>query len=222
VNGHDAESILARMGHEGVLPVVVLEDEGDAEALADAIAAGGGSLIEITLRTDSALAAIRTLAGRRDVVVGAGTVLTPGQVSDAQAAGARFIVSPGLDAPTVDTARAAGLAMIPGVATASEIQAAYRLGIRIVKFFPAAALGGPPALRALSETFRDMRFVPTGGVRADDLRDYLRIPSVLACGGSWLAPQDLIAAGDFAGITQRVRAALTIARTVRQPHTVST
>lgn len=210
------------MGCEGVLPVVVLEHDAKAEALAEAVIAGGGSLIEITLRTASGLAAIRRLSGRSDIVVGAGTVLTPGQAREAQAAGARFIVSPGLDAPTVDAARAAGLAMIPGVATASEIQAARRLGLRIVKFFPAAALGGPSALRALSETFRDMRFVPTGGVRADDLNDYLQIPSVLACGGSWLAPQDLIAAGDFAAITQRIRAALAIARTARQPRTIST
>jgi 2-dehydro-3-deoxyphosphogluconate aldolase/(4S)-4-hydroxy-2-oxoglutarate aldolase len=222
VIGPDAESILSRLEGEGILPVVVLEDEAGAEALAAAIVAGGGSLIEITLRTPSALAAIRRLSGRRDIVVGAGTVLTPDQARAAQAAGARFIVSPGLDALSVDAARAAGLAMIPGVATASEIQAAHRLGVRVVKFFPAAALGGPPALRALSETFPDMRFVPTGGISADELRDYLLVPSVLACGGSWLAPRELIAAGDYAAITQRVRAALAIARAARQPRTVAT
>jgi 2-dehydro-3-deoxyphosphogluconate aldolase/(4S)-4-hydroxy-2-oxoglutarate aldolase len=169
----DMESIFTRIAREGVLPVVVLGREEDAEPLADAIVAGGGSLVEITLRTPAALAAIRRLAARSDIVVGAGTVLTPEQAHLAQDAGARFIVAPGLDPPTVE------------------------------------------AVRALAEVFRDMRFLPTGGVRADDLREYLRMPSVAACGGSWLAPADLIAAGDYGAITQRVRAALAVARAAR-------
>jgi 2-dehydro-3-deoxyphosphogluconate aldolase/(4S)-4-hydroxy-2-oxoglutarate aldolase len=211
----DMESIFTRIAREGVLPVVVLGREEDAEPLADAIVAGGGSLVEITLRTPAALAAIRRLAARSDIVVGAGTVLTPEQAHLAQDAGARFIVAPGLDPPTVEAVRAAGLPIVPGVGTATEVQAAHRLGLRVVKFYPAASLGGPAAVRALAEVFRDMRFLPTGGVRADDLREYLRMPSVAACGGSWLAPADLIAAGDYGAITQRVRAALAVARAAR-------
>jgi 2-dehydro-3-deoxyphosphogluconate aldolase/(4S)-4-hydroxy-2-oxoglutarate aldolase len=211
----DTNPLLERMTRAGVVPVVVLEDARDAVPVAEAIAAGGCPLIEITLRTPAALPAIQALASHPDVMVGAGTVLNGDQARAAQAAGARFIVAPGLDAGTVAVARALGLPVLPGVATATEVQAAYNLGLRLVKYFPAGLLGGPPALRALAEVFRDMRFMPTGGVREADLREYLGMPSVVACGGSWLAPPELISAGDYAGIERRVATAVSIARSVR-------
>jgi 2-dehydro-3-deoxyphosphogluconate aldolase / (4S)-4-hydroxy-2-oxoglutarate aldolase len=201
------------------VPVVVLEHARDAAPLADAIAAGGGPLIEITLRTAAALPAIRALADHPAITVGAGTVLNAEQARAAHAAGARFIVAPGLDTGTVEVSRALGLPVLPGVATATEAQAAHNLGLRLVKYFPAGSLGGPPALRALADVLRDLRFVPTGGIREADVREYLAIPSVVACGGSWLAPPELIRTGDYAGITRRVATALSIARSARAGRT---
>ena len=203
------------MAWAGVVPVVVLEHARDALPVADALAAGGCTLIEVTLRTAAALPAIRALAAHPSVVVGAGTVLNATQARAANEAGARFIVAPGLDADTVNVSRGLGLPVLPGVATATEVQAAHNLGLSIVKYFPAASMGGPPALRALAEAFPDMRFMPTGGVRESDLREYLGIASVIACGGSWLAPPELIAAADYAGITRRVASAVSIAQSVR-------
>jgi 2-dehydro-3-deoxyphosphogluconate aldolase/(4S)-4-hydroxy-2-oxoglutarate aldolase len=211
----DMNPLLERMTRAGVVPVVVLEHARDAVPVAEAIAAGGCALVEITLRTPAALPAIQALAGHPDFMVGAGTVLNGDQAREAHAAGARFIVAPGLDAGTVAASRALGLPVLPGVATATEVQAADNLGLRIVKYFPAGSLGGPPAMRTMAEAFRDMRFMPTGGVREADLHEYLGIPSVVACGGSWLAPPELLAAADYAGITRRVASAVSIARSVR-------
>jgi 2-dehydro-3-deoxyphosphogluconate aldolase/(4S)-4-hydroxy-2-oxoglutarate aldolase len=148
------------------------------------------------------------------MLVGAGTVLDVTQVKAAAAAGARFIVSPGLDPAIVEAARTAGLPVIPGVSTATEIQMARNLGLRLVKFFPARSAGGAAAVRALAAAFQDMRFLPTGGIGEADLRDYLMIPAVIACGGSWLAPAKQIAACAFGEITQFTLAARAIARSV--------
>jgi 2-dehydro-3-deoxyphosphogluconate aldolase/(4S)-4-hydroxy-2-oxoglutarate aldolase len=210
-NALDESILTSRLQKEGILPVVVIERADHALPLADALVAGGCSLIEITLRTDAALDAIAALATHESIIVGAGTVLSPAQVVAAKAAGAHFIVAPGLDEDTLAQARASALPMIPGIATATELQSAWHSGVRAVKFFPAASLGGPAAIRALSSILPEMRFVPTGGVREDDLANYLAVPATLACGGTWLTAPELLSARDFAAITSRARAARAIA-----------
>jgi 2-dehydro-3-deoxyphosphogluconate aldolase / (4S)-4-hydroxy-2-oxoglutarate aldolase len=180
-----------RIGALGVLPVLVLDDPARGVAVARALAAGGLPCAEVTLRTAGALDAIRAIADALpDVLVGAGTVVAPEQVDMAVAAGARFLVSPGLDADIVRRARSIGVPLIPGVATASEALAALRQGVQVVKLFPAAQLGGVAAVKALASVFPELRFIPTGGIGPADVGAYLAEPSVLAVGGSWLAPPD--------------------------------
>ena len=186
-----------------MLPVVVLEDARNAEPLAAALSSGGLPCAEVTFRTDAAESALRALAEDPELLVGAGTVLTTDQVQRAARAGARYIVSPGLDVDVVRRSRQLGLAVLPGVATATELQAALREGVDLVKLFPAEPLGGIPMLRALASAFPTVRFIPTGGVTPDKLPAYLAEPAVVAAGASFIAPPQLLAAGDFAEITRR-------------------
>lgn len=199
-------------------PLVALVQADDADTAvrtAQALTAGGISIIEVLFRTDAALDCLRAVAQEvPDAIAGAGTVLSAGQADEAFQAGARFIVSPGLDESVVGVAKSAGAPVYPGVATATELQAAYNLGLETVKFFPASIVGGVPALKALASVFRTMRFIPTGGVSPDNLADFLSIPAVVACGGSWLTPKNLIEQGDFEGVTQLAREALAIAKKV--------
>jgi 2-dehydro-3-deoxyphosphogluconate aldolase / (4S)-4-hydroxy-2-oxoglutarate aldolase len=184
-----ATALEARLRALGVVPVVVLEDPAQGVDIARALAAGGLPCAEITLRTPGAEEAIREIARAvPDVLVGAGTVVRPEQVNLAVAAGARFLVSPGLDANIVRRARRLGVPLIPGVATATEALAALLQGVRLVKLFPAELTGGVPAVRTLASVFAELRFVPTGGIAAVDVPAYLAEPSVLAVGGSWLVP----------------------------------
>jgi 2-dehydro-3-deoxyphosphogluconate aldolase/(4S)-4-hydroxy-2-oxoglutarate aldolase len=183
-----------------LLPVVVLDDAADADALAGSLVAGGLPVAEVTFRTPAAQDSIRAMAGRGDILVGAGTILTPTQVDQAVAAGARFVVSPGLSRAVVERCQYHGVLAVPGAVTPTEIQAALELGVSTVKFFPAGTLGGAAAIKALAAPFGDVSFVPTGGIGPKNLRDYLDIPAVAAVGGSWMVPRDLIKAGDFDGI----------------------
>ena len=205
----------AILGAELLLPVVVLDAVAAALPLGAAIRAGGLSSIEITLRTPSALAAIRALADEGDLVVGAGTVLTTAQAEEAVGAGASFIVSPGVSAKVVTWCRDAGIPVFPGVATPTDIQAALELGIDVVKFFPADVNGGVPAIKAFAAPFSDVKFVPTGGVSIQNLTSYLEHPAVLAVGGSWMVARPAIASQDWAGIAAAVAAAVTVAVTAR-------
>ncbi len=190
----DALDSLAR---HRVVPVVVLDRVGDAVPLGEALVAGGLPVAEVTFRTPAAAEAIRALAARGDLLVGAGTVLTVRQVDEAVAAGASYIVSPGLSRAVVERALGSGVAVLPGAVTATEIQAALELGLDTVKFFPAEVAGGPAAIRALAGPFGAVRFVPTGGVGPGRLREYLALPAVVAVGGSWMVPPAAIRAGDF-------------------------
>ncbi len=190
-------SVLDEVALRRIVPVVVLDDAASAGPLAEALVAGGLPIAEVTLRTAAALDAIAAMAARDDLLVGAGTVLTAAQVDQAVDAGARFVVSPGTSRAVVERARQRGVAVLPGAVTATEIQAALELGIDAVKFFPAGTSGGPAAIKALAAPFGGVRFVPTGGVSAANLDDYLSIPSVLAVGGSWMVPQAAIREGDF-------------------------
>ena len=207
--------VLASLAALGVVPVVVVDDPASAAGLGEALIEGGLPTAEVTLRTPRALDAIRELAAMPGMIVGAGTVLTPEQVGSAVAAGAQYIVSPGFSLAVSAECAKLGVPLVPGAVTATEIMAALDAGHRTVKFFPAEASGGLPTLKALSAPFADVRFVPTGGITALTLRDYLRVPSVAAVGGTWIAPRDLLAAGDFAEIAARAAHAVSIVREER-------
>jgi 2-dehydro-3-deoxyphosphogluconate aldolase/(4S)-4-hydroxy-2-oxoglutarate aldolase len=197
-----------------LVPVVVLDDAADANALAGALVAGGLPVAEVTFRTAAAQESIRAMSARGDILVGAGTVLTVAQVDQAVAAGARFVVSPGLSRAVVERCQEEGVLALPGAVTATEVQAALELGINTVKFFPAGTSGGAAAISALAAPFGDVPFVPTGGVGPKNLAEYLAIPVVAAVGGSWMVPRDLVKSGDFAGIQALTAEAVAMARTL--------
>lgn len=183
------DALRHRLGALRVIPVAVLDDPGRAVGVARALVSAGLPCLEVTLRTDRALDAIAAIRhAAPEVLVGAGTVMWPEQVDDAAAAGASFLVSPGFDGEVIARARRAGVALIPGVATASEALAALRAGVDVVKLFPAATLGGVHTVRAFASVFHGLRYIPTGGIRIEDLRAYLEEPSVLAVGGTWIVP----------------------------------
>lgn len=200
----------------GVIPVVVLDDAGDAMPLAQALVRGGLPAVEITFRTTAAPDAIASVSRRfPDLMVGAGTITTVDQARAARDAGAQFVVSPGLDEATIDWCVAEGLPAIPGIATATEVMRALARGQRLLKFFPAEASGGVPAIRAFAGVFPGAAFVPTGGISADNLGSYLGEASVAACGGTWLAPRDAIRSGEWDAIEARAARALEIVRGAR-------
>ncbi|MFJ5994159.1 bifunctional 4-hydroxy-2-oxoglutarate aldolase/2-dehydro-3-deoxy-phosphogluconate aldolase [Streptomyces sp. NPDC092370] len=186
------------LDHAPVVPVVVIEDARGAVPLARALVAGGLPAIEVTLRTPAALEAIGEIA--REVpgaVVGAGTVIRPGQVTQAVAAGSRFLVSPGWTDVLLEAMRASGVPFLPGVSTASEVVALLERGVREMKFFPAQAAGGTAYLKSLSGPLPQARFCPTGGIGPASAPDYLALPNVGCVGGSWMLPQDAVAARDW-------------------------
>lgn len=200
-----------------VVPLIQAEEPAVAVQIAEALKAGGLTTLEVVWRTDAAMDCLEAIKTEvTDVFVGAGTVLTVKQVDEAAARGAEFIVAPGLLEDVVAASKARGLEIYPGIATASEAQLAWNLGLRTVKFFPAALNGGPPMLKALSSVFRQMQFMPTGGVSRDNLASYLQLPAVVACGGSWLTPAAEIEAGNYDAITALAREALAIANDTRQ------
>ncbi len=184
-----------------VVPVLIVEDLAHAAPLARALSAGGLKALEVTLRTPCALDAIRAMVeAAPDAVVGAGTLMTPEDVRNAVAAGARFGVSPGLSHKVLDAAEEAGLPMLPGVATPSEAMAGMERGLTHLKFFPAEANGGAPVLKAWASPLAGVSFCPTGGIGLGNAADYLGLPNVVCVGGSWVAPATRMAAGDWAGI----------------------
>jgi 2-dehydro-3-deoxyphosphogluconate aldolase/(4S)-4-hydroxy-2-oxoglutarate aldolase len=191
-----------------VIPVVTIARAADAVPLAEALLRGGLRVIEVTLRTPEAPAAIRAIArALPDVVVGAGTVLTGADVTRAVEAGARFLVSPGLTADLVAAGLGSELPYIPGAVTPSEVIAAREHGFSLLKFFPAEAFGGIEALRQLAPVFPGIAFCPTGGVGAENAAQYLSLPNVPMVGGSWMAPAEAITAQDWAGIEDKARRA---------------
>jgi 2-dehydro-3-deoxyphosphogluconate aldolase/(4S)-4-hydroxy-2-oxoglutarate aldolase len=204
-------SVVQYVEQARILPVVVLDDPAAAEPLAEALVSGGLPCAEITFRTAAAASAITIMSARPDITVGAGTVLTPAQVDRAVEAGARFIVSPGFSSAVVRRSQELGVPVFPGAATATEIQMALDAGLTTVKFFPAEQLGGVAMIRALAAPFRSVRFIPTGGVTAANLPDYLAVPAVLAVGGTWMVAADLLAAGNWAEVTRRAGAAVEVA-----------
>ena len=205
--------VAALLTRAAVIPVLTVEQPTTAVSLARALVAGGLAVIEITLRTAQALAAARAIMAEVEgAVVGIGTVLTAAEMRAASEAGARFAVSPGATARLLDAAADAGMPYLPGAATASEIQALLERGYSHLKFFPAEALGGIAALRALAAPFRQVRFCPTGGIDAAKAKSYLALEAVPAVGGSWVAPADRVAARDWAAITALARQAAALGR----------
>ena len=199
-----------------VVPLVQADDPKIAVETSRALAAGGLSVVEVVFRTDHALECLRAVADEvPEMLAGAGTVLSARQAEAALANGAKFIVSPGLDDGVVAVAKEHSVPIYPGIMTPSELQHAFNLGLDAVKFFPASIAGGIPALKALSSVFRSMRFMPTGGVSPGNLADFLAVPAVLACGGSWLTPKDAIDAGNYQAITDLAAAAVEIAKQAR-------
>ncbi|HBS98737.1 MAG TPA: keto-deoxy-phosphogluconate aldolase [Citreicella sp.] len=195
-----------------VIPVLVIEDVSYARPLAEALVKGGLPVLEVTLRTPAALDVIREMASVEGGVVGAGTLLTPEDVSAAIAAGARFGVSPGATDRLLDACEAQDLPLLAGAATATESMALLERGYTVQKFFPAEANGGVPALKAIGAPIPQVRYCPTGGVSMKNARDYLGLKNVLCVGGSWGAPADMMAAGDWAGITALAAEATGLAR----------
>ena len=199
-----------------VVPLVQADDPAVAVATSRALAAGGLQVAEVVFRTDRALECLQAVADDvPEMIAGAGTVLSAEQARAAIVNGAKFIVSPGLDDGVVAVAKDHGVPVYPGTMTPSEVQHAFNLGLDTVKFFPASIAGGIPALKALASVFRTMKFMPTGGVSPGNLADFLAVPAVLACGGSWLTPGDAIAVGNYEKITQLAAEAVAIARAAR-------
>ncbi|MFI6276616.1 bifunctional 4-hydroxy-2-oxoglutarate aldolase/2-dehydro-3-deoxy-phosphogluconate aldolase [Streptomyces sp. NPDC050988] len=191
-----------------VVPVVVVDDVADAVPLARALVAGGLPAIEVTLRTPVALDAIRAIAdGVPEAVVGAGTVISPDQVAQSVAAGARFLVSPGWTNVLLDAMKASGVPFLPGVSTTSEVVALLERGVSDMKFFPAQAAGGTAYLKSLAGPLPQARFCPTGGIGPAVAPEYLALPNVLCVGGSWMLPPDAVAAGDWARVESLAREA---------------
>ena len=199
--------------HGPVIPVIVIERAELAVPMARALVAGGVRVLEVTLRTAAALASIEAIASAvPEAIVGAGTVRSADDARSAVAAGARFAVSPGCTPAVVDACRQARLALLPGVATASEVMLAAELGFSFLKFFPASAAGGAAMLKAWASPFADMVFCPTGGITAQTAPDYLALPNVKVVGGSWLTPADALGSGDWARITRLAREAAALRR----------
>ena len=196
-------TVLERLANAGVVPVVVIDDAKDAVPTANAMVAGGVDVMEITFRTAAAPDAIKAVSENcPDMLVGAGTILNLEQCKLAVEMGAKFIVSPGFDANVVGWCIENNIAVTPGCVTPTEITAAVNMGLKVVKFFPANVYGGLNAMKNLSAPFVGVKFMPTGGVNADNIREYITAPFIHAVGGSWVCPKADIAAGNFEKITE--------------------
>ncbi|MBQ4560568.1 MAG: bifunctional 4-hydroxy-2-oxoglutarate aldolase/2-dehydro-3-deoxy-phosphogluconate aldolase [Tyzzerella sp.] len=208
--------MLKRIEGFGVVPVVVLNDAKDAAPLAKALCEGGLPCAEVTFRTEAAEESIRIMSEQfPEMLIGAGTVLTIEQVDRAVGAGAKFIVSPGFDPEIVDYCISKGIVVLPGCVTPSEVIQAVKRGLEVIKFFPAEQYGGVATLKALSAAFPKARFMPTGGVSAKNLAEYLGFKKIVACGGSWMVKGDLVAAGEFDKIKEMTAEAVALVKEIR-------
>lgn len=208
--------MMKRIEEMGIVPVVVIEDAKQALPLAEALCAGGLPCAEVTFRTAAARDAIREMKKKENMLVGAGTVLSPEQVDEAVDAGAEFIVSPGFNRKVVRHCQEKGIPVIPGVCTPTEVEMALEEGIEVVKFFPAEAAGGIAMIKAMSAPYGSVRFMPTGGITTENLADYLSYNKVLACGGSFMVSKKLIAENQFGKIEELTREAVSLLREIRR------
>jgi len=208
------EEVLARLTDIRIVPAVIIDDVETAQPLADALAAGGLPVIEVTLRTADSLRAIEALSSRDDVLVGAGTVTNLTQLDAARRAGAKFIVTPGLDDPIIRHCRQRDMLVIPGAVTPTEILHAQNLGLGLVKFFPCNAFGGLAAIEALAAPFPSMKFLPTGGINLTNLKSLLLHTAVAACGGTWMAKREWIQAREWDKVRDSSRQTVEIIRSL--------
>lgn len=207
------QDILNKIAELKIVPVVVLNDVKDALPLAKALIDGGLPCAEVTFRTDAAKESIQAMAkAYPDMLVGAGTVLTTTQVDDAIEAGAKFIVSPGLNPRIVKYCNEKGILIIPGCSNASDIEQALENGLDTVKFFPAEQAGGLPMIKALAGPYVNVKFMPTGGINQNNINDYLSFKRVIACGGTWMVKNDLIESGQFDEVTRLTKEALELVK----------
>jgi 2-dehydro-3-deoxyphosphogluconate aldolase / (4S)-4-hydroxy-2-oxoglutarate aldolase len=212
-------NLLDRVRQCGIVPVVSLPKLEHALPLAEALISGGLPCAEITFRTAAAADAIRAVRSAfPQMLVGAGTVLSVEQAKVALDAGAQFIVSPGTNFAVVEHCQQQGVTIFPGVATPTEIEAARSRGLDALKFFPAEPMGGVKFLKAVSAPYRDVSFIPTGGIDATNVRQYLALPSVVACGGSWMVKPELLEQGQFAAVRQTTEQAVALVEEVRHAH----
>ncbi len=212
----DMSTVLERFHELGVIPVVVLEDAKDAEALGKALCDGGLPVAEVTFRTDAAEESIRIMASKfPDMLVGAGTVLTVEQARRAVAAGAKFIVSPGFNPKVVQYCVDNDIPVTPGIQTPTEIEMALEFGLKVVKFFPAEAAGGLKMIKALAGPYVNTYFMPTGGISLENAPEYLKYNKIWAVGGSWIAKKDEIAAGRFEDIKVKAEEAAALVKMIR-------
>jgi len=211
------QSVVERLRKNRLVPVIVIDDVERAVPLARALEEGGLPCAEITFRTPGALAALEKISTEcPNVLVGAGTVLTPRQAADAHSAGAKFVVAPGFGAAMVDYCVEHDVPVFPGIATPTELELALSRGLSVMKFFPAESLGGIAYLKAMSAPYGDVAFLPSGGIGLSNMAAYLASPRVVACGGSWMAPADWISAGQFDRVREEVRKSVEAARAVKQ------
>lgn len=209
--------LIEQINSLGIVPVVAIEDSEKAPSLGKALVAGGLPCAEITFRTQAAGEAIRSMSrSYPEMLIGAGTVLTVAQAEQALACGAKFVVMPGYDDEVVDYCLKEEVPIVPGIATPTEINMALKKGLEVLKFFPAEVMGGVNMLKAISGPYPNVKFIPTGGIDAGNLKDYLSLPQVIACGGSWMVAKKLINAGDFDAITRITREAVTLVSEIRR------
>lgn len=208
--------VLEKISKFGVVPVVVLNEVKDAKPLAKALCEGGLPCAEVTFRTAAAGESIRIMTeAYPEMLVGAGTVLTIGQVEHAVAAGAKFIVSPGFDPGVVDYCLNKEIPVLPGCITPSEVIQGVKRGLKVLKFFPAEQFGGVAAMKAMAAAFGEVRFMPTGGINQENVKDYLSCDMIFACGGSWMVKEEMITAGAFDQITAMTREAVSLVKEIR-------
>ncbi len=213
MNSAKTEEMLKKLSEIGIIPVVVLNDAKDAEPLGDALMKGGLPAAEITFRTDAAEESIKIMTEKYpDILVGAGTVLSVEQVDKAVNAGAKFIVSPGFDEAVVKHCLEIDVPVCPGIMTPSELISAVNLGLDHVKFFPAENSGGLKMIKAIGAAFPKVKFMPTGGINAQNVVEYLKSDKIFCCGGSWMVKKDMIEAGDFEAIEKKVAEAAEIVK----------
>lgn len=211
-------TLRSRLQRSGVVAVLVIDDPADAVPAARALLEGGVDCMELTLRTPAAMEALQKILKEvPEMIAGVGTILTPEQVGEVASAGAAFGVAPGMNPRVVKEAKQAGLPFAPGICTPSDIEAALECGCRVLKFFPAEPLGGMSYLKSIAAPYAHLglSFIPLGGVDAGNAESYLREPNILALGGSWIAPRDLIRKRDWASITQRAQQVAEIVKKTR-------
>lgn len=212
------QSVVERLRTNRLVPVIVIDDVAHAVPLARSLEEGGLPCVEITFRTARALEALERIASEcPNVLVGAGTVLTPEQAADASSAGAKFVVAPGFSAAMVDYCVENEIPVFPGIATPTELEFALSRGLSVMKFFPAEPMGGIAYLKAMSAPYGDIEFLPSGGITLGNVGGYLSYSRVVACGGSWMAPADWISAGQFDRIRDEVRKSVSVAKAVEKP-----